>query len=506
MPQRNLLILLVAIAIAYACFLRGEQNPYARYVSQSLEEIEAGALEKVPREELFNSAVRSMVETLRQHGDQHSQFFPRREADPFQAEMQRQFGGIGVRIRILGEPPELLVIGSPDPGTPAARAGIRANDRVLEINDEPTKGMTITDVLEHMRGQAGEPLQLLIRHADAEHPEKKDLVREIINVDSILGDRRSDDGDWEFRLEQDPRIALVRVTTFGNKTTEELHRVLSKLVDEGVEGVVLDLRDDAGGSLDAAVAICDMFLPKDKTIVEIRGRDDELQEKYVSTGKGQFAKLPLAVLVNSGSASASEILAACLQDNDRAVVLGERSYGKGTVQKLIPIESGRSLLKLTTANYRRPNGHNIHRASDAKPTDEWGVMPNSGFDVPLSKEEYAAYVDYRSGRDLWGDPPPKELLAATVAPEEAPEVANVVGVVVAGEDVAGEDVAGEDVADEDVADEGVADEGVDATAAKSTEGAAADEPEYVGDENFVDRPLGAAVEHLQSVLGSLNSA
>ena len=247
MPQRNLLILLVALAVSYACYVRGEQNPYARFVARSLAEIETDALARVPSEELFNRAVEAMVDVLHKHGDQHSQFIPSDDADPFQAEMRQQFGGIGVRIRLLGDPPELVVVGAPDPNTPASRADIRANDRVLAIDDKPTAGMNLTEVLQLMRGQPGEPIRLLIRHADAEHPEVKELVREVITVDSILGDRRTAEGGWEYRLEADPRIAQVRVTTFGNKTAEELDRVLTRLTAEGVEAVVLDLRDDAGG-------------------------------------------------------------------------------------------------------------------------------------------------------------------------------------------------------------------------------------------------------------------
>lgn len=415
MPQRNLVILLVAIAAAYACYVRGEQNPFARYVSRSFDAIEANSLQRVPNEELFDRALEAMVGVLNQHGDQHSQFISSADADPFQAEMKQEFGGIGVRIRLLGNPPELLVVGSPDPGTPAARAGIRANDRVLAINDTPTTGLDMNQVLHLMRGKPGEPLNLLIRHDDAQHPEAKQLVREVISVDSILGDRRNAEGGWDYRLAADPRIAQVRVTTFGNKTADELERVLTQLTTEGVEAVVLDLRDDAGGSLDAAVAICDMFLPAGKKIVEIRGRDDVVEERYLSTGRGEFAQLPLAVIINAGSASASEIVAACLQDNGRAAVFGQRSFGKGTVQKLIPIESGRSLLKLTSARYVRPSGKNIHRMADAKDTDDWGVSPNDGRDVSLAPGEYDAFVEYRSLRDLWGALPPAELLAAEKA-------------------------------------------------------------------------------------------
>ena len=285
---------------------------------------------------------------------------------------------------------------------------MRANDRIQAVDDQPVAGMNLSEMLHLMRGQPGQPVRLLIRHADAQYPEAKVLVREVITIDSVLGDRRTAEGGWEYRLEANPRIAQVRITSFGNKTADELDRVLTRLTDQGVEAVVLDLRDDSGGALDAAVAICDMFLPANEAIVEIRGRDDTLVDRYVSSGRGKFARLPLAVLVNQNSASASEIVAACLQDHGRAVVLGSRSYGKGTVQQLISIEAGRSLLKLTTANYRRPNGKNIHRTPAAKESDDWGVSPDAGHAVPLDDKDYEAYEEYRSKRDLWGDLPPEE--------------------------------------------------------------------------------------------------
>jgi carboxyl-terminal processing protease len=408
MPQRNLLILLVGLAVSYVCYVRGEQDPYARFVARGLAEIESDALASVPSKQLFNRAVEAMVDVLHQSGDQHSQFIPSDEADPYQAEMKQQFGGIGVRIRLLGEPPELVVIGAPDPNTPAARADVRANDRILSVDDKPIAGMKLSDILHLMRGQPGQSVRLLIRHADAQHPEVKELVREVVTIDSVLGDRRNPDGSWEFRLKADPRIAQLRVTSFGNKTADELDRVLTRLTGEGVQAIVLDLRDDAGGALDAAVAVCDMFLPAGKVIVEIRGRDDVLVDRYVSSGSGRFSDLPLAALVNQNSASASEIVAACLQDHGRAVVLGTRSFGKGTVQQLIPIEAGRSLLKLTTASYRRPNGKNIHRYPTAKESDDWGVSPDPGRAVPLADKDYESYLKYRSERDLWGDPPPED--------------------------------------------------------------------------------------------------
>jgi carboxyl-terminal processing protease len=400
MPQRNLLILAVALAVSYACYLCGQQNPFARYAAHALSQIRSDALEHAPNEELFNAAMSGMVDVLHKHGDEHSQFISRDDADPFRAELRQQFGGIGVRIRFRGDPPQLMIIGAPDPGTPAAGSHIRSGDHVLAIDDRPTGGMTMSEVLHAMRGDPGQTVRLTIQHATGERPETVALVRNVIVVDSILGDRRTTEGGWEFRLADNPDIAHVRITAFGNKTPEELAHVLKKLTQEGVKAVVLDLRDNPGGALDAAVAICDMFLPAGLPIVETRGRDGTLRVSYTTTGKGAFQKLPLVVLVNQNSASASEIVAACLQDHHRAVVVGQRSYGKGTVQQLIPIESGQSLLKLTAASYWRPSGKNIHRRPGDSDADDWGVSPDTDLAVPLEDKEYDAYTKYRDDRDL----------------------------------------------------------------------------------------------------------
>ncbi|HEY4233686.1 MAG TPA: S41 family peptidase [Lacipirellulaceae bacterium] len=417
MPQRNLLILMIGVVIGYVCFLCGEPNTFARYVARSLTQIHSGSLEHVPNQELFNAAMNGMVDVLHKHGDEHSQFISRDDADPFRAEMRQQFGGIGVRIHFQGNPPQLVIVGTPDPGTPAAGSQIRAGDHVLAIDDRPTGGMTMSDVLHAMRGDPGQSVRLTIEHVAGERPETVALVRDVIVVDSILGDRRTAEGGWEFRLAENPEIAQVRIAAFGNKTADELARVLTKLTHDGAQAAVLDLRDNPGGALDAAVAICDMFLPTGLAIVETRGRDGTVRARYTTSGKGQFQKLPLAVLVNQNSASASEIVAACLQDHHRAAIIGQRSYGKGTVQQLIPIESGQSLLKLTSASYWRPSGKNIHRRPDATDADDWGVSPDPDLEIALDDKAYEAYVKYRDDRDLFQ--PPAEKPMAT--PHEKPD-------------------------------------------------------------------------------------
>lgn len=400
MSQRNLLILLLATAVSYACYVRGAHNPYVRYVAGGFAAIERDALAQVPRRELFNGAMRGMVDVLHEHGDPHSQFIPEQEADPFRVEIRQQFGGIGVRIRFLGDPPRLTIVGPPNPGSPAAKAKLMPGDEIVQINGQPTAGMTMLAALHLMRGSPGDMLRLTIAPAGGGPSRSLELVRDVITIDSILGDLRDADGRWEFRLPDNPHIAHVRVTSFGDKTAEEFNRVMTRLAGEDVGAVVLDLRDNAGGAVDAAVEMCDKLLPGGLPVVEMRSRDHSRHELYTTSGGGERIDLPLAVLVNQNTASASEIVAACLQDHHRAVVVGERSYGKGTVQELIPVESGRSLLKLTSASYWRPSGRNIDRSPDATDADNWGVVPDPGFEVKLSAAEYADYVKFRTQRDM----------------------------------------------------------------------------------------------------------
>jgi carboxyl-terminal processing protease len=169
--------------------------------------------------------------------------------------------------------------------------------------------------------------------------------------------------------------------------------------------VILDLRDDAGGSLDSAVEVCKLLLPANKLIVETRGRNDEVLQRYMTTENGPFRKIPLAVLVNQESASAAEIVAACLQDHHRAAVAGQRSYGKGTVQQLLPLESGRSLLKLTWASFWRPSNTRIHRDAGATEKDAWGVVPDAELEHRLTANEFEVFLRYRNHRDQLALPP-----------------------------------------------------------------------------------------------------
>ncbi|QDT71928.1 S41 family peptidase [Lacipirellula limnantheis] len=404
MSYRNLMLLMAMLLVSYACYVRAEQNPYARYVAAGFSVIDDWALEKAPDQELFNGAMHGMISVLHRHGDQHSEFVDANQQDAFTEEYDQEFGGVGIRLRLLGEPQMPTVIGLPEPGTPAAEADIRLGDRIEAVDGKATAGLSLEEVTRMVRGPIGEPVTLTIMRPDAEAPHAVTIDRAVIMVESILGDVRGPDGRWNFLISENPRIGYVRIRMFGDKTAEELSSVLAELTkDDELAGLIIDVRDDAGGALDAAVEISDLFLRAGRQIVSTRDRDGNVRDRYLSTGSGGYAGLPLVVLVDRNSASASEIVAACLQDYDRAKIVGERSYGKGTVQRLMHIESGRSMLKLTSATYWRPSEKNIHRMPGDDESAEWGVTPDDGFLVPLTDEEYEVWRNYRGRRDLIGE-------------------------------------------------------------------------------------------------------
>ncbi len=414
MPHRNLLLLWATIVISYCCYVRAEQNPYARYVAAGYSFIDRLALQEPADQTLFEGAMRGMIDVLRRSGDEHSAFVNAKQQDEFREGLTQQFGGVGVRIRLLGNPKRPTVIGPPTLNSPAAAADVHSGDRIEAIDAKDTEGMPMQEVLRLMRGPVGETVELKLRHLEADTAREVELSRAMITMDSILGDVRRENDTWQFRLPDDSRLAYLRLSTFGDMTFIELSTILAALTsgngEDPIEGLILDLRDNAGGALDAAVDISDLFLRPGLTIVTTRGREEKIRDRFVSTGDGGYTDLPLAILINQNSASASEIVAACLQDYGRAVVVGQRSYGKGTVQRLMPIESGRSLLKLTSATYWRPSEKNIHRMPGDGKEATWGVQPNPDLDIVLDEEEYLHWRQYRSRRDVFGKDPSGPLV------------------------------------------------------------------------------------------------
>lgn len=415
MPSRNLITLILAAILSLLCYHTASRNHYGGLLSTAIGEIHSTFVRPVDDRKLFEGAMEGMVRQL----DPYSDYIDPEELSEFQEEIDQKFGGIGIVVEINRDTERLTVL-SPLPDTPAAAAGIRAGDQILAINGKSTLGYQISDAVKLMRGDPGTELTVSILHVGADEPIDVKLKRAIIPVASVLGDVRNADGTWQYTLRSHPDIGYVRLTTFGEKTADELRDTLSA-IQPGIKGLILDLRSNGGGLLSSAVDICDMFI-REGAIVSIRGRAENDRRDYeASEATTLFPDLPMVVLIDGFSASASEITAACLQDNDRAIVVGTRSWGKGTVQNVMPFEGGRSALKLTIATYWRPSGNNIHRHVDATDDDPWGVTPTDGYLVEVDDQTRTKIVLLRLERDKveLGEPiEPKDLAPVDEASTE----------------------------------------------------------------------------------------
>ena len=425
MPRRNLFILITALVAAVVCYQkldRSRNAPLVNTFSRVMYEVRDKYVEPVDERKLLEGALQGMLGQL----DAHSRYIPPSEYTHLRESLDQKFGGIGIHVSVDRED-ERLVVTSPLVGTPAFDAGLRAGDKIMAIDGRSTDGMKLTEAVDLMRGDPGAPVTLTIRREGIPQDQDYVIYRAIINVPTVLGDRYLPDGTWDYHLEAEPSLGYVRVTAFSEHTAEELRTALESLLAEGAKGVILDLRNNPGGLLRGAVEICDLFL-KEGTIVSTRSRDAYSSETYQAQEAGTLPYFPLAVLVNENSASASEIVAACLQDHNRAVVIGERTYGKGSVQNIIPLEGGSSALKLTVASYWRPSGRNIDKALAANGNDEpdedadWGVRPTDGYHVPLEGRELELALRYRHLRDVFYRPGEQQLNPLASDDDTAPLV------------------------------------------------------------------------------------
>jgi carboxyl-terminal processing protease len=413
MSRRNLFWLLGIAAVSlfgYAVGLaapsREKDKDYenVRLVVDVLHEVDT----KYVRE-LDADAKRKLVEDMINGGlerlDPHSQYINAKDYKQFEKASKGKFGGIGIQVGFDRANRGQLTVISPMPGTPAEKAGLRPDDAIVKIDGKSTDGMRINDAVDLIQGDPGQKITLSVVHAGGKDIVDVPIERAIIKVDSVMGDRRDKTGQWDYMLEGTDKIGYIRLTNFSETATDELKAAIMKVKAQGARALVLDLRGNPGGLLKAAVEISNFFI-KDGRIVSTKGRNhkDEVYDAKPTNTLDLPDPFPIAILINRNSASASEIVSAALQDNDRAVIVGERSYGKGSVQHVIMMgkdEKEQSALKLTTASYWRPSGKNIHRFPDSKESDEWGVKPSSGLEVPLKDEERFDWLLWRSNRDVW---------------------------------------------------------------------------------------------------------
>jgi len=360
-----------------------KENPYPHLelFTRVLETIRKDYVDKdrVGYKELTYGALRGMLSSL----DPHSQFLEPEGYKDMKEDTEGKFGGVGIQIAMSKE--GFVTVITPIENTPSARAGILPGDRIIKIEGRPTDKMTLPEVVRQLRGEPGTKVTFTVFRAKAKNPGERvkdyTIERAIIPVDSVKDVKILQDG-----------IGYVRISQFNEPTAEEFEKALVKLEEQGMDALILDLRNNPGGLLESARKVASKFIPAGELIVSTEGRDPANKIVY-RADRGKKRNLPLVVLVNNGSASGSEIVAGALQDLKRAVIVGETTFGKGSVQSVLPLPDG-SAMRLTTAKYYTPSHKVIH---------ERGITPD--IVVPISAEDEAKLMAQRARAGL---PPPED--------------------------------------------------------------------------------------------------
>jgi carboxyl-terminal processing protease len=363
-PKRNYFFLKAAIvgSIAIALIIYGNYGAFAdtkemykniEVFSEVLGKIEKNYVNDVDREKLIHGAIKGMLKAL----DPHSSFMEPDGYKEMMIETKGSFSGVGIEITVRDD---ILTVVSPIEGTPAFKAGVKAGDQIIMVEDKPTKDLVIMQAVKLIRGKKGTKVKLTIRREGVEKPIDFLITRDVIPIKSVRS------------LLLPSEIGYIRISTFQSKTDKELSKALKDLVKEKeLKGLILDLRNNPGGLLSQAIKVADEFLDSG-VIVSIKGRDKQ-EEKSLAHKNKNNRNYPIIVLVNGGSASASEIVAGALQDNKKALILGTKTFGKGSVQAIFTLSDG-SGLRLTTAIYYTPSGRSI-QASGIEPDIKVAFLP-----------------------------------------------------------------------------------------------------------------------------------
>jgi carboxyl-terminal processing protease len=338
---------------------------------------------------------------------------PPRVIYPSRFHGHRQWPAVGVGLKLRSDPSSgMPQVVTPALGGPAYRAGIRAGDLIAQITlpegpgDEPlkestvipTKGLSLAAVLQHLTGKEGTRVRLKVQRPGAERPTECVLMRAPVGEETVLGYRRKNDDRWDYWADAGKKVAYIRLARIREGTAGDLEKVLNTLWKENMQGLILDLRFSPGGLVPSAFKICDLFIA-DGVIASIRSRG-QVQETERATGKGRYLDFPIACLVNRETADTSEVIAACLQDHRRAVILGERSKGHTGIEVLCPCGDDK-VLRITTHLFYRPSGKKLHRARvPGSEDDDWGVTPEPRFLLRLRPAERQQLADYLEGKTL----------------------------------------------------------------------------------------------------------
>ena len=320
---------------------RNELYKQLELFSDTLSLINGEYVDEPKTKDLIYGAMRGMLSSL----DPYSEFLDPERYKELKTDTEGKFGGLGIEITIKDG---MLTVITPIEDTPAWKAGLKPEDKIVKIDGEITRNISSDEAVKKLRGKPGSEVVLTILREGAPKLLEVKIIRDVIKIKDIKYARMLEDG-----------IGYIRLTEFGETTPKDIELSLSKLKEEGMSGLVLDLRNNPGGLLDVAVKAVDKFIPADKIIVSIRGRVPLQNMEFKSSNCLKYSDIPLVVLLNQGSASGSEIVAGALQDYKRAVIIGNKSFGKGSVQSVLPLSDG-SAVKLTTSKYFTPLGRTIH--------------------------------------------------------------------------------------------------------------------------------------------------
>jgi carboxyl-terminal processing protease len=306
---------------------------------------------------LIEGAIKGMLQNL----DPHSSYMSERAFKEMNMDIKGEFQGVGIQIGVKNS--QLTII-APIEGTPGDRAGLAAGDKIMKINDEWTKDMTIEQAVDKMRGPKKTQVKLLIHREGWDKPREFAITRDVIKVQSVK------------KKMIDSETGYIKITQFQGQTGLDVEKALESLKKDGMKKLILDMRNNPGGILDASVDVSGLFMPKDKLVVYLQGRNSTDRKDYLTGGSTPPYEVPMVILVNTGSASASEIVAGALQDSRRALIIGTQTFGKGSVQTVFSL-SGSTGMRLTTAKYYTPSGRSIQNV---------GITPDIEIKLPTIKE------------------------------------------------------------------------------------------------------------------------
>jgi carboxyl-terminal processing protease len=382
LSKRYIFMVLFIVVFGLASFTGTTSKMYdeLKLFSEGLDRIQNNYVEEVDPKKLIYGALSGMARSL----DPYSQFMEPDMYNETKVETEGEFGGLGIRIEIKDE---ILTVVAPIEGTPAYRQGVLPNDRIIKIDGKETKGLSLIEAVKRLRGAKGTKVAITIYREGAKDLLEFTIVRDIIKIESV-----------KYKM-LDEKLGYIKINEFTEKTALDLDTALTALEKSNAEKLILDLRNNPGGLLNTCIEVCKQFIGDNKLLLSIRGRDVKMNQQFLADKTAKHKKWPMVVLVNRGSASASEILSGVIQDYKRGKILGAKTFGKGSVQTVMPMSDG-SGLRLTTAKYYLPSGRSIH---------EIGVTPDIVVEIP--REDEVKLMMQNDGIPLKpGEKPVKDLI------------------------------------------------------------------------------------------------